>query len=296
MSDNKEVLCEPCQLGKAHRLPFNKNTEPRDTKPGEFVHSDVSGPMSETSLGEARYFVTFKDDASGYRFVYFMKHKVEVFEKFKLVERKIANKFGRTIKVLRSDNGLEYCNRPMKDYMESLGIEHQTTAPYIPEQNGRAERDNRRIVECARTLLEAASMSRFLWAEAVNTAVYVLNRVSTTSRDREKTPFDVWNGKKPDVRHLKIFGFPAFLHVPKQFTTKFEARSQKVFFVGYEEESTNYRVYCPGKKKVSTLRNVVFSEQKSNDGSPPCKADNYRIILPTRVLDGREEHRVEPGV
>lgn len=81
--DNTDFSCEACHRGKSRRLPFKKSTEKVSTKSGEFIHTDLSGPMSVESLGGANYFLTFKDDATGFRFVYFIKHKADVYEKFK---------------------------------------------------------------------------------------------------------------------------------------------------------------------------------------------------------------------
>ena len=78
VTNEKDFFCDACQFGKAHRLPFKAAEKEECTKPGEFIHSDVCGPMSETSPGGARYFVTFIDDASGFRYVYFLKHKSDV--------------------------------------------------------------------------------------------------------------------------------------------------------------------------------------------------------------------------
>ena len=142
-----------------------------------------------------RYFIAYKDDASGFRQVFFVKHKSDVFETYRDVERVVANKFGRTMKTLRTDNGREYCNEQMCSYMQTRGIKHETSAPYTPEQNGRAERDNRTIVECAHTMLHAKQIAVFLWEEAVNTAVYLLNRVLVPGEDDIKTPYEIWVGR-----------------------------------------------------------------------------------------------------
>lgn len=149
-----EFFCDSCQLGKSHKLPFKKEVK-RETLPGEFIHTDVCGPMPDESLGGARFFVLFKDDTSGFRCVYFIKHKSDTFEKFKAFEQEVKNRFNRPIKILRSDNGREYVNERFLTYMQSLGIVHEPTAAYTSKQNGKAERDNRTIVECARTMLQA---------------------------------------------------------------------------------------------------------------------------------------------
>ena len=130
--------------------------------------------LSETSLGGARYYVSFIDDSTSYRYVYFIKHKIDAVECFITLDKLLRNKFDRRIKTLRTDNGKEYVNEKLTSYLKKQGITHERTAPYTPEQNGKAERENRTIVECARTMLNSADSPRSLWAEAVNTSVYLL--------------------------------------------------------------------------------------------------------------------------
>lgn len=146
VANENEFFCDACQLGKAHSLSFKTVEKKANTKPGEFIHSDVCGPMSETSPREARYFVTFIDNASWFRHVYFLKHKSDVFDRFKEFEL-IANKFGQPMKLLRSDNGREYCNEKMAQYLSTRGIKFEPSAPHTPEQNGKSERGNRSIVD-----------------------------------------------------------------------------------------------------------------------------------------------------
>ena len=246
--------------GKSHRLPFNKKLEyDKKIKPDEKMHSDVCGPMSTNSVGGSRYFLTFKDEATGSRQVYSMKKKSEVYEKFKIFEKMIENKFGRKMKTLSSDNGREFCNKEMDEYLEKCGIQQETTAAYIPEQNGKAERDNRTIVESVRTMIIAKNLPLTLWAEEVNCLVYVLNRTVWTSG--AVTPYEAWTGTIPNLKHLRMFGSDAYVHNPNQFTRKFDARASKKIFVGYTEESTNYRAYDPENKKVSVVHNVVFNDK-----------------------------------
>lgn len=210
-------------------------------------------------MGSAKFFVIFKDDASGFKQVYCLKHKSDVFESFKVFERVSANKFGRRIKTLHSEYSREYCNETMRKYMQSRGIKHETSAPYTVEQNGKAERDNRTVMECARTMMQVRDIELPLWAEAIN-AVYLLNRVSVTGKDGSKTPYEIWMGKKPNLKHVRAFGEESFEHVPKQFAQKFDAKAKRVLLVGYEGESTNYQLYHPNTRKVTVSRNVVFRE------------------------------------
>lgn len=83
LSDLSDFNCEPCLIGKSHRLPFQKSVVKKDWLPGEFVHSDVGGPMSVESIKGARLYLELIDEASGYRNVYFLKHKSDVADKRK---------------------------------------------------------------------------------------------------------------------------------------------------------------------------------------------------------------------
>lgn len=161
LSDVDNFFCESCPLGKSHHLAFKKTELKRDIQLGEIIHSDICRLMSVESPGGSRYFVTFKDEASRFRYVYFIRHKSDVVARFKEYERLIANKFGQPKKVLRSDNGKEYINQEVKQYLTTRGFVHKTTAPCTPQQNGKSERDNRTIVESARTMIQAKSLPLF---------------------------------------------------------------------------------------------------------------------------------------
>ena len=88
------------------------------------------------------------------------------------------------------------------------------TLPYTAQQNGSAERENRTMLEAARTMLLTRKLPGKLWADAVNTAVYVLNRSGHTKAD-DTSLYELWTGKKAPIDHLKIFGTECFVHVPK---------------------------------------------------------------------------------
>lgn len=160
-------------LGKQHKLPFKKGVQIRRNRVGELIHADLCDPMPVDSVGGSKYFLLLKDDYSCYRAVYFLRHKSDTFERFKKFENAFNNKFEYRIKTLKCDNGTEFCNNQFREHLISRGIKLETSAPYTPQQNGRAERDMRTIVECARTMLLAKNLSHRLWAEAVHTAIYI---------------------------------------------------------------------------------------------------------------------------
>lgn len=288
---NKDkFFCNACPLGKSHRIKFNKSRNREATVPGEVFHTDVCGKMPVESPGGSRYLLTFKDDATSFRVIYFLKHKSDVFEQFKVSDKLVENKFGKPMRILRSDNGTEFCNANMNKYLESRGIQRETTAPYTPEQNGKSERDNRTIIESARTMLLAKDLPPTLWAEATNTAVYIMNRTSKSAAG-DITPYELWVGKQPSLDHIRIFGSEAYMHIPKQLTTKFDAKSKRVILVGYARDSTNYRLYDPVTKKVLTSRDVIFNEK--NEKLITKDERDEGVILP-KIEDSQDiENQVE---
>jgi len=89
----------------------------------------------------------------------------------------IKNQFNTSIKVFRTDNGKEYFNSVLGDYLENNGIIHQSSCPNTPQQNGVAERKNRHLHEVARALRFAMNVPKYLWGEAILTAAYLINRM-----------------------------------------------------------------------------------------------------------------------
>ncbi|KMQ87289.1 integrase core domain protein [Lasius niger] len=279
LRDVKDFFCDACQLGKSHKLPFKNTSDRVRYGPGEFIHSDVCGPLPEPSIGGARFFVTFVDEASDYRHVFFLRHKNDVYEKFKEFDRMVENKFGHKLQVLHTDNGREYYNEDMRQYLKSRGICMENSAPYTPEQNGKAERENRTIMESARTMIKQRNLPKALWAEAVNTAVYILNR-TTHSKNLKQTPFEIWHGKKPDLSHVRVFGSVAYMHVPQQMRKKLDAKAKRLMLVGYENDSTNYRLFDRDKRSVTISRHVTFHEQTEEESPSSNYSDDGLVRLP----------------
>jgi len=266
------LFCENCQYGKLHRKPFKKKTQERALKLSEYVYMDLCGKMTHPSTGDSNYFLLLKNDSISYRSVYFIKHKSDAFAKFaeykKLVETQTTNK----IKKVHSDNGLKFSNKQFRQFFKDNGIIHEFSAPYTAEQNGRIERENRSIVENARTMLITANLQPENWAEAINTSVYILNR-KPRSMDK-KIPYELWTRKAVDLRHLRKFGADVYVHIPKQFRTKFSSKAKKMVLVEYENDSTNYHVLDITIGKITITRDVSFNESVHSEEDNNKKIDN----------------------
>jgi transposase InsO family protein len=167
--------------------------------------------MTVSSLGGFLYYVTFIDDFSRKTWIYFMKTKDEVFNRFQEFKAQTENLTGKKIRVLRTDNGGEYTSIDFSDFCKEAGIKRELTVPYNPQQNGVVERKNRSIVEVVKAMIHDQNLPMFLWAEASNTTVYVQNR-SPHRILGDKTPEEAFTGVKPEVIHLRIFGCPVYIH------------------------------------------------------------------------------------
>jgi len=190
-------ICEPCIGGKQCKNGF-RPSERVASVPLELVHSDVCGKMGQKSIGGAEYFLTLLDDKTHYIWVYPLKTKDQVFERFKEWQAEVENFTGKRVKTLRSDNGGEFTSKVFQAHLKACGIRHELTIPKTPEQNGKAERLNRTLVETTRAMLLDAKLPHTFWAEAVSTAAYLRNRSPTTALEGT-TPHQAWYGQKPRV-------------------------------------------------------------------------------------------------
>ena len=161
-----------------------------------------------------------------------MKAKNEVFEKFKEFEALIENLSDKRIKTLRSDNGGEYTSKELEAFRKDAGIKRELTIPYNPQQNGVAERKNITIMEAMKTMIYDQDLPMHLWVVATRTIFYVQNRISHNSLGF-KTLEEMFTGNKPKVSNIKIFGFPVYVHIPKEKRTKLDPSGKKGIFVGY---------------------------------------------------------------
>ncbi|KAM0017627.1 putative RNA-directed DNA polymerase [Helianthus debilis subsp. tardiflorus] len=257
-SINLSDSCEGCVLGKLNQLPYSSHSW-RATKPLELIHADLCGEMQVESLGGSLYYFLLIDDFSRMSWVYFLKNKSQAFEKFKAFKKMVEKECEHQIKVLRTDRGGEFCSHAFNQFCENNGIKRELTVSYTPQHNGVVERRNRTVMGMTRSMLKEGGLPKCFWAEAVATAIYLLNR-ATTKALKYQTPFEVWYGRKPSVYHLKIFGCIAYGHVPAHKRRKLDDRAEKCIFIGYSKESKGYRLYNPLTKKFSVKRNVVFFE------------------------------------
>lgn len=266
----KEV-CKVCLEGKMTRTPFPKQSKRESSATLDLIHTDVCGPMQTMTPSKKRYIVTFIDDFSSFTIIRLLSHKSEVEETVQQFVTFCKTKFGRVPKTIRLDRSGEYTGEKMKNYLRSEGISMQFTAPYSPQQNGKAERKNRTLVEMARCMLIEAKLPNTYWGEAVVTANFIQNRMIT--RTTNESPYERWNGVKPGIQSFKIFGSECFVHVPSEKRRKLDSVAVEMIFLGYDENSKAYRCYNAKTNKVVISRDVKFCT------SNPVESNNVEFEL-----------------
>ncbi|KAL5761263.1 hypothetical protein ACOSQ2_020101 [Xanthoceras sorbifolium] len=252
-------LCEDCIFGKQKKVSFAKIGKILKAEKLELVHTDVWGPSSVSSLSGSLYYVTFIDDSTRKVWVYFLKKKSEVFDTFRKWKAMVENETGLKIKRLRSDNGGEYRDSRFREFCANSGIKMEKTVPMTPQQNGVAERMNRTLNERSRSMRLHAGLPKMLWAEAVNTAAYLINRGPSVPLDGG-IPEEVWSGKEVNISHLRVFGCISYVHIDSAERSKLDAKSNKCVFVGYGGDEFGYRFWDYENRKIVRSRDVIFNE------------------------------------
>jgi transposase InsO family protein len=151
----KNKVCSACQAGKQHGVPHqSKNVVTTTKRPLELLHMDLFRLMAYISIGGSKYGLVIIDDFSRFTWVFFLSDKGETQETLKKFMRRSQNEFELKIKKVRSDNGTEFKNTGVEEFLGEEGIKHEFSVPYTPQQNGVVERKNRTLIEAARTMLD----------------------------------------------------------------------------------------------------------------------------------------------
>jgi transposase InsO family protein len=285
----KASVCEPCALGKAKRLPFPEGGPRRDA-PAALVVMDLCGPISIPTNDGSKYVATFTDDYSGLSVVRLLKTKDAVVDVVKDVLTQLETQSKHKLRAIRTDRGLEYLNQRLDRWLADKGVVHETTAPYTPEQNGRAERLNRVLMERTRAMLVDSGLPARWWGEALMTANYLRNR--SPAPNGKLTPWELFFGAKPDVSHFRVFGCKAYVTIPKpRRASKVEPVAIAGTFVGYEPHSKAFRILM-ADNTISISRDVRFDE--SQMGGRAAQAPVLTFLDDSDEDDSSDEDTPDP--
>src|ERR1700712_389114 len=297
-----DPICEPCIMGKMHRGPIPKVAS-RATRPLALIHSDLYEMPVHTPEG-FRYWVSFIDDATCMWCVSFLKTKDGAFAAFKAfkvwaeTQLEGTEHSGCHILALHDDKGGEYMSKAFEQFCTDHGIERRHTVRNEPHQNGVAERANRTLAEAIIAMLVNARLPPSYWRYAVCTFVYLHNRAPTTAL-KDRTPFEAWYGRKPDVSHLRIFGCLAYVHVQKDQRKGLKTHAQRCLFIDYPAEYKGWAYFNLETRKLQISNAAIFDERVFPGLSrlPPASP----VPLPSHIhyehfLDGFGDQPDQVGV
>ncbi|GKC87202.1 putative ribonuclease H-like domain-containing protein [Tanacetum coccineum] len=230
--------CVACQKGKQHKATCKSKLVNSVSQPLQILHMDLFGSTFVKSIIGKMYCLVVTDDYSRFSWVFFLAKKDETSRILKDFITGIENQLNHKVKIIRFDNGTDFKNYEINQFCGIKGIKREFSNSRTPQQNGVAERKNRTFIEAARTMLADSLLPIPFWAEAVNTAYYVQNRVLVT-KPHNKTPYELLIGK-------------------------FDGKVDEGFLAGYSINSKAFRVFNNRTRKVEENLHVNFLENKPN--------------------------------
>ena len=229
--------CDCCMYSKHHLPLFPNASTVKGSGPGKYVVCDIQGPFSIESMGGERYVLTYTDYYTRYSWTYLLHQKSEAFKHLKhLVE--VVFKAARVATI-------------------------STSEAYTPQRNAIAKWKFRTLGEMAKAMLYDSSLPNNFWGYAYLNATYLRNQIPITTCDGiTKTPYELWTGQTPNIRHLRRWGCKCYAHVPKAKRAKdFSYNSSIGYLVGYTNENS-YLLYILLERKVSKPTVAVVFDQR----------------------------------
>ena len=247
-------------MGKQVKSKHPSVTKVQTSRPLELLHIDLMGPARVQSLGGKKYILVVMDDFTRYTQVMLLIDKAEAPKKMIYLCKKLQVKKGTVIARTTSDHGREFESTKLTTFCNDQGTHQEFSSPKTPQQNGIVERKNRVVQQMAHVMLHNKKMPKSFQREAVNTAYHTLNRVYFRP-DSKKNPYELQRGKKPVVKYFRIFGSDCYILRDKENLEKFDAKSDKGYFLGYSSTSRAYRVYNLRTKIVIESSNAVINDE-----------------------------------
>lgn len=258
LCEKKPTFCPVCAEAKMKRKSC-KEVRHRASRLLEIIHTDLIEITSQNQEFPKQWVVTFLDDYSHFACSFVITRKFEVHEKFVEYLRYVKNKHNLSVSTLRADNGGEFNCNSLKELCQKEGIQLQFAEPYVHQHNGKIEKYNQTVMNVTRSLLYQSGFPASLWPYALRTAVYLLNR-SPTSTLNNMTPYELWYGRKPNLKNLKIFGCLAYVYDEALSKNKLQPRSKMCFLIGFTD--TGYVFYDNEKKQIIPACTAVFDEKQ----------------------------------
>ncbi|GJU97885.1 putative ribonuclease H-like domain-containing protein [Tanacetum coccineum] len=256
-----DQTCVACLKGKQHKSSCKSKIQNSITQPLFMLHMDLFGPTFVSSLMNKKYCLVVTDDYNRFTWVFFLGTKDETSGILKSFITKIENLVNKNVKIIRCDNGTKFKNKVMSEFCEQKGTKREFSVARTLHQNSVTKRRNRTLVKAARTMLVDSKLPTTFWAEEVNTACYVQNRVLVV-KPHNKTPYELFRGRTPALSFMRPFECHVTILNTLDYLGKFDGKSDEGFFVGYSLNSKAFRVYNIRTRKVEENLHIRFLEDK----------------------------------
>nr|GEV35089.1 retrovirus-related Pol polyprotein from transposon TNT 1-94 [Tanacetum cinerariifolium] len=227
MIDGMLHFGEELKVEKQHKISFKSKIQNSNSQPLFMLHMELFDPTSVNSIMHKKYCLVITDDFNGFTWVFFLATKNETIRILKKFITEIENQVDKKVKIIRCDNETEFKNSVMNEFCEEKDFKLPTT----------------------------------FWAEAVNTACYVQNRVIVV-KPHFKTPYELFRGRSPALSFMRPFGCHVTILNTLDQLGKFDRKLNEGIFVGYPTISKAFRVYNTRTRKVEENLHITFLENK----------------------------------
>ena len=282
-------MCKRCKQGKQIRsthLVLNSNSI---THILELLHMNLIGPNQTEILGCFKYILLCVNEYSMFTWDKHLKRKFETLINFRKLCKKISTeKICEDVRVvgIMTDHGTEFENSSFERFCDKYGIHHEFSSPITPQQNGVVERKNMVLIELSRSMINNADLPHSFLGEVVQTSCCILYRVVFRPRSH-KTSYGIWNGKKPYIAHLNVFGSPCLIYKDCDYVDKLVAKNDKGIFLGCFTSSRAYRVY--NKRSCTLMETIIVAI----DEVPLVPNDLFFLAEKEQILEAFKDGTVE---
>jgi transposase InsO family protein len=256
------IHCPVCAISKSTAVNPLSTTD-RVVDRLEILAVDLIGPFEVEAIDGAKYLFTMRDVATGYCFVKPIKAKSDSNKVIMDTIVRLERITGKAVKILRSDNGGEFINKALAEFLTTRGIGTERALPYHHYQNGMIERFNRTVQAMGRTILIDSSLSKSFWNFAFIWAGHILNRLPNKTSGKI-TPYEALFRIKPHFDRFRAFGSYAYVHVTTENRLKLDGRALQGQVVAHLETSKGWTFWIPSENRFVNSALVRFVNNEHN--------------------------------
>ncbi|POW04639.1 hypothetical protein PSTT_10257 [Puccinia striiformis] len=285
-----KIHCPVCAISKSTQVNPLTSTL-RKIERLDVMAADLIGPFQVDSIDGGKYLLTMRDVATGYAFAKVLKRKNDANGHIINIITRLEQVTGKRVGTLRSDNGGEFSNQELFDFLALKGIAAEKSLPYHHYQNGMIERFNRTIADMGRTILIDSLLPKEFWSYSFVWAAHVLNRLPNKASG-DKTPFEALFDRKPQYDHFRVFGSTGYVHIPHKKRQKLDDQALKGFVITHLDHSKGWLFWLPDERKFvcspmvrfpAELRDVPVThrvkDEKVLPSSPKLSVDYIMNLL-----------------